>query len=107
MLEIEQRRQRAHALAHVLVVAGDVLHLVEEFFGEEVRIRVDPHLRPSSFRCSVCGFLASWSRFRKLEIVLMSGGRALVTCLTGRSPSRGALFGGDARGAVPLELGEA
>src|SRR5262249_55570436 len=37
----------------------------------------------------------------------MSGGRALVTCLTGRSPSRGALFGGDARGAVLLELAKA
>src|SRR5215831_12426343 len=37
----------------------------------------------------------------------MSAGRALVTCLTGRSPPRDALFGGDARGAVLLELGEA
>src|SRR5262249_22253954 len=49
MLEVEQRRQRAHALAHVLVVAGDLLHLVEEFFGKEVRIRIDPHRRSSGF----------------------------------------------------------
>jgi hypothetical protein len=25
------------------------LHLVEEFFGKEVRIRIDPHLRSSGF----------------------------------------------------------
>jgi hypothetical protein len=50
-IDIEQRRQRAHALAHVFVVAGHLLHLVEEFFREEVRIRVDPHLRSSSFTC--------------------------------------------------------
>src|SRR5262249_7559433 len=37
----------------------------------------------------------------------MSGGSALVTCLTGRSPSRGALFGGDARGAVLFDLAKA
>src|SRR5262249_35218907 len=37
----------------------------------------------------------------------MSARRALVTCLTGRSPPRDALFGGDARSAVLLELGEA
>src|SRR5262244_1704649 len=54
MLEVEQRRQRAHALAHVLVVAGDLLHLVEEFFGKKVRIRIDPHLRSSGFSLSSC-----------------------------------------------------
>jgi len=43
MIEIVDRRDRAHALAHVFVVAGDFVHLVEEFFREEVRIRVDPH----------------------------------------------------------------
>ena len=48
-IEVVERRQRAHALAHVLVVAGDLLHLVEEFLREEVRIGVDPHLRSSSF----------------------------------------------------------
>src|SRR5262249_45656293 len=81
--------------------------LSKNFLGKKcvyasIRICGPPAL---GVRCA--GFLACWSRFRKLEIVLMSGGRALVTCLTGRSPSRGALFGGDARGAVLLELGEA
>ena len=44
-VEIVDRRERADALAHVLVVAGDLVQLVEEFLREEVRIRVDPHLR--------------------------------------------------------------
>ncbi len=54
-IDVVDRRQRAHALAHVLVVAGHVLHLVEEFFREEVRIRVDPHLRSSNCSCRVDG----------------------------------------------------
>ena len=56
MIEIEQRRQRTHAFAHVLVVAGDLLHFVEEFFREKVRIRIDPHLRSSGLR----GLLRAW-----------------------------------------------
>ena len=56
MIEIEQCRQRTHAFAHVLVVAGDLLHFVEEFFREKVRIRIDPHLRSSGLR----GLLRAW-----------------------------------------------
>ena len=40
-VEIEQSRQRADALAHVLVVAGDFVELVEEFFRKKVGVRVD------------------------------------------------------------------
>ena len=44
-VDVVERRQRAHALAHVLVVAGDLVELVEEFLREEMRVGVDPHLR--------------------------------------------------------------
>src|SRR5262245_36838528 len=42
-IEIIERRQRADALAHVLIVAGDLRHLVEELFREEMRVGVDAH----------------------------------------------------------------
>src|SRR5262249_34366712 len=42
-VEIVERRQRAHALAHVLIVAGDLRHLVEEPLREEMRVGVDAH----------------------------------------------------------------
>ena len=80
MLEVEQRRQRAHALAHVLVVAGDVLHLVEEFFRKEVRVRVDPHLRPSSF-----GTCACYPLDRPESIARRATRRRCSRCRAGRS----------------------
>src|SRR3954451_1001171 len=43
MIEIEQRRQRAHALAHVLEVTGEIHHAVEKWLGKEMGIRVDAH----------------------------------------------------------------
>ena len=52
-VDIEQRRQRADALAHVLVVAGDFVELVEELLREKVRVRVDAHGR---FSLLVAGF---------------------------------------------------
>ena len=42
-VEIVQRRQRAHALAHVLIVGGDVVEPIEKSLREKVRVRVDTH----------------------------------------------------------------
>jgi hypothetical protein len=42
-VEVEDRRHAAHALADVLVVAGDLLHAIEKFFRDEVGVRVQTH----------------------------------------------------------------
>ena len=44
-----QRRQRAHALAHVLEVGGDVIEHGEEFLREKVGVCVDAHGRVSPY----------------------------------------------------------
>ena len=44
-VDVIERRKRAHALAHVLVVASDFVELVKEFFGKKMRVRVDTHGR--------------------------------------------------------------
>jgi hypothetical protein len=57
MIEIVERRYGAHAFAHVLVIAGHLHQLVEEFFGKKVRVRVYAHRRSS------VDLAVSWSPF--------------------------------------------
>jgi hypothetical protein len=54
-VEVIERRKRAHALAHVPVVGGDLIEHVEEFFRKKVRVRVDAH---EAFLPIAAGFLA-------------------------------------------------
>src|SRR5262245_25178826 len=56
-IEIIERRQRAHALTHVLIVAGDLRHLVEELLREEMRVGVDAHKNLRSWLAAAYGAL--------------------------------------------------
>jgi hypothetical protein len=42
-IEIVQSRQRTHALAHVLVIARNLVEPVEKFFRKKVGVRVKAH----------------------------------------------------------------
>ena len=46
-VEVVERRDRPHALAHVLILTGNLEHLVEEFLREKVCVGVDPHAESS------------------------------------------------------------
>jgi hypothetical protein len=71
-IEIVERRQRAHALAHVLIVAGNLRELVEELLGKEVGIGVDPH------RGDAPGLASAWIALISIVPAGKRGGRSRV-----------------------------
>src|SRR4029453_2401034 len=77
-IEVIERRQRAHALAHVLIVAGDLHHLVEELLREEMRVGVDAHggSPVGAIRARLWWAAARDRRRRDRRVVIASIGRS-------------------------------